>query len=570
MGLPNPFKEAKEFADDAGDFARGGADAFAESITDSVSQILDSGGDMLRAIGRGDVGGALDDLLAIGWEATNLMSYGSLGVQVNAFKRFIEDLIPEADFADRKNMARDSTKPIRFVYGSARVGGVVRYIESSGTDSRFLHLICVFAAHECEAIDQVYFGDKLVVDAGVVQGDYSSKVTYIEELGDQTEANASIVADTPDGWTNDHKLLGHTYAYFKLDYDTSLFRGTPNISAVIRGKNDIYDPRTETTGYTDNHALCVRDWILHPLGMNAIPEGGTFADVLDEQSFIDAANVADELAASGVGTTEKRYTVNGSISIEAEPINSLRSLLKAGAADYQYVQGKYRIISGEYAGPISQSASSNPNFDESDLIGGISFAPTQSASSSINAVKGTFIDPGQDYEPVDFVQLVVDDYVTDDKQEMFADTKFQFTNSSTMARRLSKIALEQSRYGVSVNITLKYRALEYSKGDRITLSIAQFGWVEKVFKINDLSFTLSNGVELSLSEDAESIWAWEEGDALAVDSPPLLTLPDPTFVDIPTNFAASESLFLGNDQKTVKSRVSFAWDGSTMGVGRFF
>jgi len=551
-----------------GDTATGVADAFSESITDSIQGISDSGGDMIRAIGRGDVGGALNDFLSINADVWNLASFGTLNASIDAFKRFIEDLIPEADFQDRKNMVRDASKPIRFIYGSARVGGVVRYIESSGTDSRYLHVICIFAAHECQSIDQVYFGDELVVDAGTIVDKYSAKVTYIQELGAQTSANAGIVADTPDGWTNDHKLLGHTYAYFKLDYDTALFRGVPNISAVIRGKNDIYDPRTQTTGYTDNHALCVRDWIIHPLGMNAIPDGGTFADVLDEQSFIDAANTADELVASGVGTTEKRYTVNGSISIEAEPINALRSLLKAGAADYQYVQGKYRVIAGDYAAPESPNASSNPNFNESDLIGGISFAPTQSAASSINAVKGTFIDPDQDYEPVDFVQLIVDEYVDEDKQEMFADTKFQFTNTSTMARRLSKIALEQSRYGVSVDVTLKYRALEYSKGDRITLSIDQFGWVEKVFKINELSFTLTNGVQLSLSEDAPSIWSWEEGDALAVDAPPLLNLPDPTLVDVPTNLSAVESLFLGNDQKTVKSRVSFAWDGST-GVQRW-
>ena len=75
---------------------------------------------------------------------------------------------------------------------------------------------------------------------------------------------------------------------------------------------------------------------------------------------------------------------------------------------------------------------------EGDFIGGLQIIPTSDAKDRINAIRGTYIDPAQDYEVVDFVPIVIDEYVTQDKQELYEDSKFPWTDSGTAARRLAK------------------------------------------------------------------------------------------------------------------------------------
>ena len=535
-----------------GDIKKGASD-IGDSISNSADSIVDSAGDFGRAVGRGDFGDAASDLLSIGSEITNLITGGMLNITYDALKDWARPDIPPVDYEDRKVSINDASAARKLVYGTVRTGGVTRYAESSGTNDDTLHLIVIFAAHSCSSISEIYFGDKLAFIGTTAQGDFAGKATVIIETGKQTTANAAIVASTPAGWTNNHKLLGQTYAYFKLTYDTKVFGSAPRISATIIGKDDIYDPRTLTSGYTDNHALVVRDYITNEYGFKS-------SNVL-EQSFIDGANISDEFVPSGFVLWERRYTANGVISIINAPEGPLQNLLQAGAASIQYVQGTFIYVSGKFAAPSNPSINSDFSFSESDLIGGISMSPTGDVEGRVNAARGTYIDPNQDYEIVDFVQLLIQDYETQDKEILFSDTKFQFVNSGTTARRLSKIMLERSRFGVSVSAKFKFKMLEFSVGDRITLSVELLGWVDKVFRIESMEIAL-DGIDCALQEDGALVWDWNEGDALVVTPPPAVNLPNPSFVAKPQNITASESLYFANDKKTVRSRLLISWDGS--------
>ena len=519
-----------------------------DSVSNSVDSIVDSTGDFIRAVGRGDLGGAFNDLISIGWESLNIVSFGSLNMVADAVKDALAPEIPPIDYQDRKVMSRSASEARRMVYGTTRVGGVVRYIESSGTDSEYMHLIVIFAAHSCSQIQRVYFNDELAFIGNSPQGKYVGKAIMLSETGKQTGANSGIVSYTPSGWTSSHKLLGQTYAYFRLEYDTEVYNGLPNIDALVKGKDDIYDPRTGTTGYTTNQALIVRDYLASEYGYSITD--------FDEQSFIDGANTCDELVAKGGGQLERRYTVNGTLSVIDSPANALTALLAAGASSIQPVEGQVRYIPGVYVAPDAGAS-----FNESDFIGGLQYSPLTSASERFNSVRGTYIDPRQEYEVVDFVPYQVAGYVTNDKQELWQDSRFPYTSSGTMARRLSKIFLERSRFGVRASCTLGWRALEYSEGDRITLSIDGLGWASKVFRIDRMELSLQ-GVNVELSEDSADVWDWTEGDALEIDVPPALNLPDPTVVTAPTGLAVSETLFYAADQRTVKNRTIISWDGA--------
>jgi len=568
------FDRAANFT---GDALRAGR----ESIGASTEQIVDSGGDFFRAVGRGDWESAGNDLLAIGAESANILSGGTNNLVFNTLRRITQPDIPAPDFEDRKNQISSANAPRRMVYGRSRVGGVARYAESSGGNDKFIHLIHIFAAHSCEAIEEIYFNDELAFIGTVPQGKFVGKATAIIETGKQTTANAAIVADTPANWTNDHKLLGHTYAYFKLEYDTDVFRSVPKITATVKGKDDILDPRTGLYGWTDNQALCTLDYMRNRYGF------GADDSLIDLSSFADGANIADELVTSGVGTTEKRYTVNGSISIIDDPKGPLDNLNMSGFSDVQWIQGRFVFIPGVYREPISQNSLGTspvtfdsttaftfdsdiwPTFDtgfgvnfkftDDDLIGGISYTPSGDIDGRINALRGSYIDPSQNFEPVDFVRMNIESYEQQDKEILYADTKFQFINSGTMARRLSKIALERSRYGVRLSLRLKVRALEFGVGDRIEFESASEGLTNKVYRIDAISPSI-DGADVSLSEDHPDVWAWTEGDALEVTPPPALNLPNPNVVSTPTGLTVAETVYNGNDQSSIKSRVTINWD----------
>ena len=62
-------------------------------------------------------------------------------------------------------------------------------------------------------------------------------------------------------WTSNHRLRGIACAYIRLEYDANVYmNGIPNISFKINGKK-VYDPRTTTTVFPQNPALCLADYL---------------------------------------------------------------------------------------------------------------------------------------------------------------------------------------------------------------------------------------------------------------------------------------------------------------------
>lgn len=550
--------------------------SFRDSITKPFKDVADDLKDSWDDLRHGDIIGALENL----GQASLGFSFAMTGIPsaFNAALSFVD--IPDApptEYQDRKRMTNGSANPRRIVYGETRVGGQVVYWESSGTDDAFFHLIVVFAAHSCKQVGDIYFNDKLAFawngSTHVVSADFSGKAIMFHETGKQTGANTSIVNDSPASWSTSHKLLGQTYAYFKLTYDKEAYAGgVPSVSSVIQGKDDIWDPRTDTYGYTDNQALCTLDYLMWEEGLRAT------SDEIDIPSFALGADVADELVPTYGGLTEKRYTVNGSMSFQSTMLDNFRMLLSAGSAICPYVNGNFVFVPGKYYQPEEQDeillahdlafqltgsgSVQKTEFDESDLISGVRFTPGSGKTQRLNYAKGTFVDPGSDYSLVEFAQLPVDGYISRDGEELVFDKSWPLTNSGTMARRLSKIIIENSRYGLTVNAKFKFTCLDLTVGDRLYLSIDGLGWDKRVFRIVNMSFGINTGADLVLREDNTDVWDWQEGDVVETPVPPALNLPNPFIISEPTNLSFSEELYSTNAKTQVKVRVTFSWETS--------
>lgn len=517
---------------------------------------LSSAWDSLKS---GDILGAAEDLLNVGFDALSLGTFSYMKDQARGLFDF-----PDIPYQDRKRTVRAPTGPRQVVYGRTRVGGQLAYIESWGADRRYLSMTIIVAAHQVEEISGVYANGRLVASARasgngemprIDDGKYNVsgkiRIACYSAKGDQTQAIIPYIPGTnlaPPGWTSNHKLLGQAYVHIFISYRPEAFdSGLPNFDIELKGKNDIYDPRSGASGYTDNQALVALD-VLRWERMFNLPNSK-----IDMDSFSAAANVADELVANGVGTTEKRYTVNGAFLMQTPPLEILTSVGKAGASYPVRFQGKWSMVPGAYSAPVI-------DLDESDLIGGLKFQPGPGKSARHNKARGSFVDASQNFETVEFRDLSISAYIDDDLEELERSFEFPWTTSGTMARRLAKIEIERGRFGLSASAIFKFRALRLTPGDRITLSIAQLGWDQKVFRVEDRDADMNAGVKLELREDAPEVYSWTEGDALALDPAPPVNLPDGLEISPPQNIVVTEELYQTLTRSAVKVRMGIAWD----------
>ncbi|MCP6756604.1 hypothetical protein NL533_33770, partial [Klebsiella pneumoniae] len=80
--------------------------------------------------------------------------------------------------------------------------------------------------------------------------------------------------------------------------------GIPNVSAVVNGKK-VYDPRDGTTEWSNNAALCIRDYLTSSYGFNCS------SDEINDTYFSSAANHCDESVTLTTGGSQNRFTCDG-------------------------------------------------------------------------------------------------------------------------------------------------------------------------------------------------------------------------------------------------------------------
>jgi hypothetical protein len=424
----------------------------------------------------------------------------------------------------------------------------------------YLHMVVAIAGHQVDAIQEIYLNDQLAIAAdGTVQPILDSNgnptgntfvgfVTCTKYLGTSTQAaDANLIAAFPGVWSSAHRLQGVAYLYLKLKYDATVFpQGIPNVKAVVRGRQ-VYDPRTGLTAWSNNWALCVRDYLTADFGL-AVP-----STEINDTTFIAAANSCDESVAL-ISGSQVRYTCDGVIDLSSTPLDIMKQMMTAGAGTVVYTQGAFRCFAGVYSAPVA-------SLTESDLRDKMTVQPTLSMKDTYNAVRGTFIDPKQYWTGVDFPPVTNALYQSQDNGvQQFRDIELPFTTDEVRAQRIAKIYLEKSRQSITVQFPAKFTAFKVSIWDRITLSISQMGWSNKVFLVTGWRFA-DGGVDLVLQEDTSSAYDWAYGNATTYDTAPNTNLPAPGYVQPPGQPSVVESLYASNNAVVNRATVSWAQAG---------
>jgi hypothetical protein len=403
---------------------------------------------------------------------------------------------------------RGSALDHQIIYGRARVGGAIVFRGTTGTDNKFLHEVIAYTGHEIESFDEIYINDERVTAQdtdgfvtevtspdGSTSGRYANYIRINQHFGtaDQS-ADPDLVSEVAE-WTNDHRLRGCSYLYIRYAFDGDVFpNGVPQVTATIKGKK-VYDPRSDTTAWSDNPALCLRDYLTNGYGLDEA------AANVDDTLIGTAADVCDETD-TDAGTT--RYTCNGNFTTQDTPYDILNDLLTCMGGLLWYAQGKWRMKPAYWTAPSVE-------FTEDDLRSSVSVKTRHSRRDNFNTVKGTFRGEETDWQVTDYPEVTNQTFIdADNGQESVVDIELPFTDNSIEARRISRIILERNRQQLTVSAAFGLRAFQVQVGDNIQLSIDRFGWAQKEFEVVAWTFGLAEGMELqvqmTLREISESVF----------------------------------------------------------------
>lgn len=397
----------------------------------------------------------------------------------------------------------------QIVYGTTKVGGAVVYKEATD-NNKFLHVVVALAGHECEEVQTVYLNDEALTldgDGNVTAPDkYSGLVRINKHLGSDTQAaDSDLITESGGKWTSDHRLQGICYVYAKLEFKADAFpNGEPNISAIVKGKK-VYDPRTSSSAFSANAALCLRDYIASNYGL------ATEIDDIDDALVTTAANICDEsVTLAGLGT-ESRYTTNGAISTGSKPMETLDALLRCMGGTLWYAQGKFRMKAAAYIAPTL-------SFDEDDLRSNVTIQTRHSRRDNFNIVRGTFRGAESNWQFSDFPAIRSQTFIdTDGGQDSAMDLEMGLVSSSATAQRIAKIALFQNREQLTMSASFGLRAFQVQVGDVINFTNTRAGFSDKPFEVVNWTFAPGDDgnlvINMTLRETSSTVYDWNAEEA---------------------------------------------------------
>lgn len=405
---------------------------------------------------------------------------------------------------------REPAAPQEYVYGEVRKGGVLTYIDETGTDNKFLHMIITLAGHEVEEIGDIYINDEIVTidGSGFVTGTrWKSKIRIIKRDGSQTTADATMVSDA--GVPSTFIGYGIAHLYVRLEYDADVFGGgIPTFTAVVKGKK-VYDPRTATTAYSANAALCIRDYITSAYGLSDSTVNDTF--------FSAAANDCDDNIPLKSGTQD-RYTINGVIRADSTVGAALSDMMQSCNGALYYSGGEWKLRVGVYEAPVK-------SFTLDDLRSSITLPTKMSRRDNFNRVVGSFVNASADWIEADYPTVSSSFFLNteDNGIENVMDLPLPMVTNGARAQRIAKQALFRSREQMTISAEFGLSALSLEVGDIIDLTVAEYGFTNKEFEVKSWKLLISEAggvrVGLVLRETSQEAFAWDaEEEELAANN----------------------------------------------------
>lgn len=456
----------------------------------------------------------------------------------------------------QKNLHDNPASPnadIAVVYGETVVG--VRYADMRrNVDNTQIMLavgvVCIAseAGGGIEDITAIYFDNETAVTNPVTDGSLSTTgvasrwgdLSYSVHLGTDAQAvDATLASLYATAWPSTSKGAGIAYIVLRPEYNEDIYpHGWPNVTVKVKGQK-VFDPRDDSTAWSANPALCVRDYLTSEKYGCAVP-----TSEIDDDSFEAAANYCDE-AVNTTAYSGVRFTCNGAVDTTQSRAQNLAELLTSCRGRLVYEGGLFRLL-------INQpEAVETFALTEDNIVGDWEFLRVGDVPNSVTA---SWVDPLQRYQAREITWPEAgqaNGFLTADNDLLSPiSIALPYTQSAYIAQQIGMVTLREQREDVLVAVTAKQEALKLQVGNVVNVTHSTPGFTAKAFRVETLGILPDATVRLTLREYDEDAYTLDTQNTVAtVPGTDLLPFPQPELLE----FDVIERSALG---------VTFGWQYS--------
>ena len=478
--------------------------------------------------------------------------------------------IPQSETAQGVLINKGSNNAqIPVVYGKRKIGVTRIFVESSGTNNEYLYIAGILCEGEIESIEEIYIDDKKVTWASALShgtvvevgsGDanfYKSSTSHIQVqafLGLDNQVSSSVLS-TSTNWGANHRLRGVAYLALRFKWNQDIFGSIPDIKVIVKGKK-VYDPRTTTTAYSDNSALCLLDYLRNSRYGKGLPDSAFEANF---QSFQDSADECEtQVTPYSGGTDIDLFTTNAVLDTSQKLIENVTKLLNPMRAIFSYNQGTYKLN-------IEGTGTATYTITSDNVIGGIKVIG-ETKNKKYNRIKGTFVNPDKNWQedtvtfpPADDSSLpLADQHATmlsaDNGTLLEGNFDFPFITNTYQAEELCEIILRRSRNALALEVKVTSEFLDVVVGDIVNVTYSTAGFSAKPFRVYSVNINADLTVDLALTEHQDNFYTWTS----KAQAPTIAdtNLPNPNVVQPPSGLTLNDTLIEYNQTPLIALDVT--------------
>lgn len=499
----------------------------------------------------------LTELLA----GTFLAGYGgtivtaALGIGFSLIARAIapKSQVPTHDESpsngpESRYSTRQPVPPQRIIIGTAQVGYALAFEQVKPPNLFHLGLIC---ARQVTAFRRMWIGTTEIIFRDFNEGsiltpiapltpNYPGRLQLSVRRGSTTQAMDTLITTNFPSMDGQFRQRGIATVALKFGFGadqdeyselwgqvsqpTALFLvdgvALPNPRNPAHIINwDPSDPASvaaaeATWEFTNNAALAQAWYLTQRFGGRILPSK------IDWDKVADAANYDDEVVGCKDGTLIKRHTIDGVITLDQQPFNTMQDMLTANRGFVLESGGRVWVSSSRPRVPVV-------TIHDGILTGAFQFQATRAKRDLINMVKSRFVASEREYQIVDGPTLSRTDLQAADGELLEGTLSFPFSMDHRRVQRLQKASLDSNRIGrtvtCQVDVSVLADADDELVGSAVVMSSALFPQADGTYFVTSVAFAQSYSVlELQLVEydgTIESDWqpAVDEQDFVLAD-----------------------------------------------------
>ena len=414
--------------------------------------------------------------------------------------------------SDRKQMVRSSNGPMVGLLGRSEISGTIFFAEEIKSGSQ-LHLCVALCGHTLEPGQPVIRKCHRIMmdDLEVPVGESHSGKVYVRVYdGSQTDIE-DIEERLRDlySWQDDMIGEGICFAHIHLKFDENLFpSGLPNFKFLLDSEGFLDEEEEQPV--LMNSAVALERYL------RTVFEADE--EEINRALFDQAVAVCSETVTGANGEPEPRYSCNGCWDYSESHSSVIDKITQTCAGSLEYVDGQFGLRAGAYDGPPDFTLTTD------DIVGDIVVQPMPERQDLSNIITGTHVNPGFEYQTVDFPEVRSEEFIEQDGEELNTDFNLEFVHSTYQAQRLASLHMNRSRLS-TVTVPCNFRGYECGLGRHIRLDAKALGYDNMEFVVEGWEFAHDNGVSLVLRQDYPELW--EDYVGKAPVPPPGTSLPNP-------------------------------------------